>query len=85
MNQGLLWFDNSKTATFEQKVQGAARYYRRKLEHMPEICLVHPEAMQQASRIVDCDGYPITVKPYKSILPDHFWIGVETLPTAESL
>ena len=49
MNVGLLWFDNS-SLPLAQKVQKAADYYCKKYGRQPDMCLVHPPALQLRAR-----------------------------------
>lgn len=79
MHTGMLWFDNSQT-TLNQKIQKAADYYEKKYGRRPDLCLVHPsmlEANQKQSLI-----NRITVRPYRTVLPGHIWIGIEDMPTS---
>lgn len=73
MTSGLLWFDNSKDALV-MKVRRAAAYYERKYGRQPELCLVNP-AMMTDQKLDDLND--ITVRPWRGVLPHHFWIGVD--------
>lgn len=75
MNIGMLWFDDGTQRTLEAKVQAAAAYYENKYGLTPNLCMVHPAAF---------DGHEpplfagrVEIRPDRSTLPDHFWIGVE--------
>jgi hypothetical protein len=77
MNVGMLWFDNDPKATLTEKVERAAEYYRTKYGCSPDLCMVNPgmlpEQQLQAGKIM--------VRPLRTILPGHLWIGVdEKLP-----
>ncbi len=72
MNSGMMWFDNDKTASLAVKLDRAVDYYRQKYGRMPNLCLVHPSAVGELA----VEG-PITVRPYRPVLPGHLWIGVE--------
>ena len=72
MHTGMLWFDNSKT-TLDMKIQKATEYYRNKYGRLPDLCLVHPSMMKDELFKED----KITIRPYRPVLPDHIWIGVE--------
>ncbi|MFH1524472.1 MAG: hypothetical protein ABIF04_05870 [Chloroflexota bacterium] len=81
MNVGMLWLDNDPRSALTAKVARAADYYRRKYGLMPDMCLVHP------SMLVDpcpdlIDGYigKVAIRPNRSILPGHLWIGIEEKP-----
>lgn len=72
MHVGMLWFDNNPKMELSQKIEGAAYYYENKYGKRPNCCYVHP-AMPDLDRI---DG--IEVKRSRSILPNHFWLGIDT-------
>jgi hypothetical protein len=78
MITGMLWFDNNPKNTLTGKITEAAEYYRKKYGISPDLCLVNPG-------IFPAEGFhagPILVRPLRSVLPDHLWIGVEEkLPT----
>lgn len=73
MNVGMLWLDADSRRTFDEKVQRAADYYTEKYGRFPELCLVNSSALADEKKV---DG--IVVKPVKTVLPHHFWLGVET-------
>ncbi len=87
MNVGMLWFDNDKKADLQVKVARAASYYRKKYGQSPNLCFVHP-SMLPAGR----DSSPgnkkrnalqtkgVEIRPSKSLLPNHFWLGVDEEP-----
>ncbi|MCS7010089.1 MAG: hypothetical protein N2049_10770 [Anaerolineales bacterium] len=77
MNVGMLWFDNEKIP-LTVKVERAAEYYRRKYGLTPDLCLVHPSMLQGTqAEVIQSRLGQVTVRPYRSILPGHLWIGVE--------
>jgi hypothetical protein len=72
---GMLWYDDSKTATLEQKVQRAVEHYRAKFGVQPTACYVHPGLLSP-------DGAPQTfghvkVRPSGTVIKHHFWLGVD--------
>ena len=73
MKRGLLWFDQSPDKTLPQKVAQAAARYAQKFKEIPNTCYVHPETPVNESEQVG----PVTVKPLKTVLRHHFWIGIE--------
>ncbi len=72
MNIGMLWFDNDPKAELGLKIQRAADYYSRKYGQAPDLCFVHP------SMLAEDKPRPgkIEVRPSRSVLPNHFWIGI---------
>ncbi len=80
MNVGMLWFDNDTRTALEAKVTRAADYYRTKYGCRPTMCMVHPSmlpgsqpAPTETKRIMAGD---VELRGNRSMLPNHFWIGV---------
>lgn len=71
MNFGMLWLDDDKKRTFEEKVLRAADYYRSKYGRLPNTCYVHRSATQEATKI-----NKITVVPDQTVLPHHFLLAL---------
>jgi hypothetical protein len=72
MNIGMLWFDNDKKSDLATKIQRAADYYHMKYGKAPNLCLVHPRTLGNSSMT----GASIEVRTTRSVLPNHFWLGV---------
>jgi len=79
MNIGMLWYDNDHKSELKAKVQRAASYYQNKYGTRPNICFVHPSMIASTGS----DNGDITIKSGEiiiqtstSVLPNHFWIGV---------
>ena len=85
MNVGMLWFDNDPKTALVGKIERAATYYRSKYGCTPTICFVHPSMLaqntneQRSGDVTQTD--PIEVKPNRSVLPNHFWLGVNASAT----
>jgi hypothetical protein len=73
MNVGMMWFDNDPKISLTAKIEKAANYYYHKYGHSPNVCLVHPDMLPET----DFETGQIVVRPYRSVLPGHLWIGVE--------
>jgi hypothetical protein len=71
MNIGMLWFDNDPKTTLAEKTRAAAEYYKNKYGRYPDTCFTNPSTL--AGQQYD----PEHVKPMKSILPGHYWLGME--------
>ena len=71
MDIGMMWFDNSPKKSLSEKVQDAAEYYFKKYNVKADLCFVNPSAMTEPE--VVCGD--VIVKPLRSILPGHLWIG----------
>jgi hypothetical protein len=74
MNVGMLWFDNSPAVTLEQKIDRAARYYERKYGQAPNLAFVNPSMLPSGATRAG----KIDVRPNRTVLPNHIWIGVNT-------
>ena len=74
MNIGMLWFDNDSKVDLATKVHRAADYYRNKYGKTPNLCFVHPSMVENASY----QGNGIELRTTRSVLPNHFWLGVNT-------
>ncbi len=72
MKTGMLWLDADAKRPFVEKVQRAADYYHDKYGQFPQICLVSKNAIDGEQTIAN-----ILVQPAKTVLPNHFWLGVE--------
>jgi len=96
MNTGFLfWFDGTPQRSLQEKITEAALYYRRKFDFQPTLCLVNPndlvsdpkdETLALLSSLEVPNGIAVTVRPWKSVLPNHLWIGRDDQPeyTAEN-
>jgi hypothetical protein len=72
MNIGMLWFDNDNKADLATKIQKAVTYYHDKYGKAPNLCLVNPRTLGDASY----SKTGIEVRTTRSVLPNHFWLGV---------
>jgi hypothetical protein len=84
MDVGMLWFDNDQKSNLQERVQRAADYYARKYGKKPNLCFVHPSMLPQPVEIpANGNGADrlkagaVEVRSSNSLLPNHFWIGVE--------
>lgn len=89
MKLGMLWFDNDPKTPLEVKVERAAAYYRHKYGKTPTLCFVHPsmfsaakgKAVREPESDADSENESymagsIEVRKNRSVLPNHFWLGV---------
>lgn len=75
MDIGLLWYDDDKQRSLEEKVNRAVAYYWSKYGESANTCFVHP-------RMLAPDGAPRTigaviVRPMRNVIKNHFWLGIE--------
>ncbi|MFN2151479.1 MAG: hypothetical protein ACK2T5_07785 [Anaerolineales bacterium] len=88
MDIGMLWFDNDKQADLRSKIERAAAYYRDKYGKMPNLCFVHPCMIPNTTResLVNAGGQVaenhltnsqgVEIRTSNTMLPNHFWIGI---------
>jgi hypothetical protein len=74
MNIGMLWYDNDKQSDLATKIQRAVDYYNTKYGKAPNLCLVHPRTLGDSA----LKDSRIEVRATRSVLPNHFWLGVNT-------
>ncbi len=72
MEQGMLWFDNNPKTSLVDKVKQAAEHYRHKYGRTPNLCLVNPSMVSDHQ----ADAGKIVIRPNRSILRGHLWIGL---------
>lgn len=81
MNTGMLWFDNDPKTALTAKIERAVAYYQKKYGHTPNLCLIHPNALEKNDNVSRANESPkigkVSIRPYRPILPGHLWIGVE--------
>ncbi len=80
MDIGMLWFDNDKKSDYEAKIERAATYYRDKYGKAPNLCFVHPcmipNNVSNNTEETSIKSQGVEVRTSKTMLPNHFWIGV---------
>ncbi len=84
MDTGMMWFDNDPKKSLDVKIQQAADYYRQKYGRIPDLCMVNPGSLANlAPQSAPMVSGKVTIRPLRSVLPGHLWIGVdEKLPAA---
>jgi len=78
MDIGMLWFDNNPKSDLRTKVNHAVAYYRKKYGEEPNLCFVHPSMVSDEN----IGSSNLTLRTNTSMIPHHFWIGVQKQPTA---
>lgn len=79
MKIGMLWFDNDPKADLPTKINRAASYYQNKYGQRPDLVFVHPTMLGAAASRSQNN---IEVRPNRSVLPNHLWIGIHELVSA---
>jgi len=72
MNMGMLWLDDDKQTSFEEKIRLAADYYKEKYGQTPDLCLVNQKMLAEEKRVDK-----IQVQPVHHVLINNFWVGVK--------
>jgi hypothetical protein len=72
MNMGMLWYDDDKQTTLDQKVARAVDYYTSKYGARPNVCHVNPSMLQGSSAI----AAGVRVMAARMVMTNHFWLGV---------
>ena len=78
MDIGMLWFDDNLKSDLRTKVNQAAAYYRKKYGEEPNLCFIHPSMVTEENALSDS----VTLCTNPSMIPHHFWIGVQKQPAA---
>jgi hypothetical protein len=81
MDIGMLWFDNDPKSDVLSKVIKAAAYYRSKYGRDPNLCFVHPSMIPE----VKTNAGRIAVQANSTVLPHHFWIGVQQQKVSQKI
>lgn len=83
MEIGMLWFDNDKQVDLATKLSRAIQYYLKKYGKTPNICYVHPSMLPEEPEKKNTAPVKlpvkIEIKTSKLVLPNHFWIGINSL------
>lgn len=78
MDIGMMWFDNDPKTTLDVKVQHAADYYQHKYGRKPNLCFVNPLSYAKGQPQAEtARPGSILIQPFRAVLPDHLWIGLE--------
>ena len=96
MEIGMLWFDNDKKSDTEAKIERAATYYRNKYGKTPNLCFVHPcmipndrnqmaDKIEQKVETSSLKSQGVEIRTSKTMLPNHFWIGINRQETTSAL
>ena len=78
METGMLWFDNDPKKSLDIKIEQAVDYYRHKYGRSPDLCLVNPgNLLKSGEQPETSQAGRVMIRPFRSVLPGHLWIGVE--------
>ena len=76
---GMMWYDEDPKKSLETKIAEAAKYYYLKYNEVANVCVVNPLAIPNGKTEIEVNF--IRVDTWKGILPQHIWIGKESLAT----
>lgn len=73
MSVGMMWFDGNHRRPLHERMERAVDYYQSKYGLNPNLLFLHPatagdESIGQLGQV--------EVRTSRTVLPDHFWIGV---------
>ena len=96
MEIGMLWFDNDKKSDYQAKIERAATYYRKKYGKDPNLCFVHPcmvpnngsqtaDEVDQKIETLSLKSQGVEIRTSKTMLPNHFWIGINRQETTSAI
>jgi hypothetical protein len=71
---GMMWFDGDHRIDLRKRIERAATYYRDKYGENPNLCVIHPSTADANPPGLVTD---IDVRTSFSVLPDHFWLGID--------
>ncbi len=72
MEIGMLWFDDGPNS-MQEKVNQAVAFYTDKFGKKPTHCLVNPVTLNGGDDTIS----GIQVKSARTVMPDHYWVGIE--------
>lgn len=73
MDVGMLWLDDNKNRSLQQKLERASLYYEEKYGRFPNLCYVHQSSLEQERTVGE-----ILLIPDPQIQPNCFLLGCQT-------
>ena len=73
INQGIMWFENDVKKSLDFIVKELFEYNKAKYNKNGNVCYVNPKLLPDGEIVIN----NIKVKPWKSILPNHYWLVIE--------
>lgn len=68
----MLWLDDDRKLSLEEKVLRAAAYYKDKYGRLPDLCLVNRGSATEQTVVGQ-----IEIRPAANVLPHHFLVGMK--------
>jgi hypothetical protein len=79
MKVGMMWFDGDSQIDLQARIKRAAVYYQNKYGKQPNLCVIHPSTTSANAPHVVAG---IDVRMSASVLPYHFWLGIDDQPSS---
>jgi hypothetical protein len=76
MRIGLMWYNGNLKQSFAEKCAGAIAFYTAKYNHAPTEIWVHPATAIPEG--INQEIPNVAIRTSRSILPNHFWVGLES-------
>jgi hypothetical protein len=73
MDIGMLWYDGDAKRELKEKISRAMDYYRQKYGAQPNVCYVNPALLAEGK---DALTMGVQLRPSRTVLRDHFWLGI---------
>lgn len=83
MEIGIIWYDNNKERTLEDKIALAVEHYKAKYHQAPTVCYVNPNLLLANSKYKAGESRLLTdvyVLPQTTVAVDQFLIGYVAIP-----
>ncbi len=74
MKVGMMWFDGDLKLNLSVRIERAAMYYRNKYGQSANLCVIHPNTVGE-NPVESMNGMDVMTSA--SVLPNHFWLGIE--------
>lgn len=73
MVTGMMWFDDDKKKSLNEKIAQAAEFYAKKYGRKPDTCMVNMLELGGEQSPPMLNGISVGVQ--NTVLPHHLWIG----------
>lgn len=78
MKTGMLWFDDDPKRPLLEKLERASKRFNEKYGRYPNLVYCNPRTSEQTGIVIlgQNEKHPVELKNARSILVNHFWLGV---------
>ena len=74
MKIGMMWYDDDKKTTLDEKIAKVAAHYFHKYGVSATVCFVNPAMLDGK---IETKSGGLMVKVSRTVQPNNFWLGVE--------